>query len=428
MSNGSSDGWNFRVLLGQGTSWEIAEQVASPRLVLPFLYIAVGAPTMFAGLLLPIVQIGKLISEIAVAPLISASSIRKWYSALGILVMAAALAVIALSARDMETEWLAVLFLVVAVAIGVAKGIINIAYQDLIGRVLPTPRRSTLYYTVSAIAGVLAIAIAWIGPQAIGTDQPLTSHLTFVWAGVAVCIVAGTLMVLVREPADTSKRQGRVRSRVKGGTLAQFAVELRHGIKATGRLPWFRRFLVARLLFLSIELAMPFYAIHAAGMHKGTHTSLGVFVIASSLGVIIGGPIWRLLDRWRTRAVMALASAIAAVGGLISLLVAEGSDLGPIASHGAVFFLVSLAAQGVINSRSLYLVQLAPGGQRPYLIAVGQTLTGAVGILASFALGAVAHYQHVAWPIACIVALNIAAALYVLTLAPSRERPSQATA
>ena len=47
-------------------------------------------------------------------------------------------------------------------------------------------------------------------------------------------------------------------------------ISLRQSFGIAFALPWFRRFIVARTLFLSIELAMPFYAIHAATLHKDT--------------------------------------------------------------------------------------------------------------------------------------------------------------
>ena len=62
MAANGHEPWNYRVLLGQGTFVDIARQLASPQLVLPYLYMAAGAPVFFAGLLLPLVQFSKLIS------------------------------------------------------------------------------------------------------------------------------------------------------------------------------------------------------------------------------------------------------------------------------------------------------------------------------------------------------------------------------
>ena len=92
----SGEGWNFNVLLIQGTFFHAARHVASPRLVLPFLYMAFGAPTVFAGLLAPVVQIAQLASQIVVAPIIRASRTRKWHLMLCAIAMATALSALAL--------------------------------------------------------------------------------------------------------------------------------------------------------------------------------------------------------------------------------------------------------------------------------------------------------------------------------------------
>ena len=67
MPKGNTTRWNFRVLLGQGVLLDVSQTLSSPRLVLPFLYISFGAPAIFAGLLIPIVQISRMIGQIAVS-------------------------------------------------------------------------------------------------------------------------------------------------------------------------------------------------------------------------------------------------------------------------------------------------------------------------------------------------------------------------
>ena len=52
--------WNYRVLLGQGVSTNAPRELASVRLVLPFLYTSVGGPVFFAGLLMPIAVGAKM--------------------------------------------------------------------------------------------------------------------------------------------------------------------------------------------------------------------------------------------------------------------------------------------------------------------------------------------------------------------------------
>jgi MFS family permease len=101
-----------------------------------------------------------------------------------------------------------------------------------------------------------------------------------------------------------------------------FISDLRRKVALTGRFPWFRRFLVARFLFLSVELATIFYSIHAASLHSEKAGSLSAFVIASSLGFIVGGPLWGWLINKNLRSVFVLGGIAGAGAAILALCIA----------------------------------------------------------------------------------------------------------
>ena len=68
--------WNYRVLLSQGVLLDLSQTLSSPRLVLPFLYLALGAPVFFAGMLIPIVQIARMIGQVVSAPFVSTAPLQ----------------------------------------------------------------------------------------------------------------------------------------------------------------------------------------------------------------------------------------------------------------------------------------------------------------------------------------------------------------
>ncbi len=297
-----SESWNYRVLLGQGTFVDIARQLASPQLVLPYLYMAAGAPVFFAGLLLPIVQVSKLISQVAFAPFLHAGVVRKWYMLLCFITAATALTIIGLAALYSTTVLLVVIFLLAGAMLGLGQGFSTLLHQDLLGRVLLPPARRTLLYTQTALGGLLALVVAWGSLHLLKTEDPLHSHLNLLWIGVIVTIFAGMLTITIREATSRPAKLA-AEADDEDSELGYWG-KLSHGFRLSARVPWFRRFLIARGLMLSVELAMPFYAIHAADHHHQTTGSLNTFVIASSIGVIIGGPFWRLLSRSSLTAVI----------------------------------------------------------------------------------------------------------------------------
>ena len=395
---------------------DIARQLASPQLVLPYLYMAAGAPVFFAGLLLPLVQFSKLISQVAFAPLLDARASRKWYMLLCFITAATALTLIGLTVLYSTALWLVVIFLMAGAMLGLGQGFNTLLHQDLLGRTILPPSRSSLLYTQTAIGGLLAVVVTWGSLHLLKEGDPLRTHLDLLWIGVIVTIIAGMAVTMIREPASQSERP-KAKTEFEGeDSKAGYWGELRQGFRLVARVPWFRRFLIARGLMLSVELAMPFYAIHAATIHKHTTGSLNTFVIASSLGLIIGGPFWRWMSHRSLRAVMIIGSAIAACGGVLALsigLLASGHT--PLMYSG-VFLLVALASQGTKNARKIYLVDLAPEAERPYFIAVANGVTGGLGVLVAFVFGSLAHLQHVVWPLFLIVALNLSACAYATRL------------
>ena len=70
---------NFLLNALNGTATKLAEQIASPGLVLPWFLAALGAPAALAGLLVPIRRGGALLPQLAVAGRIRRFKKRKWF-------------------------------------------------------------------------------------------------------------------------------------------------------------------------------------------------------------------------------------------------------------------------------------------------------------------------------------------------------------
>ena len=417
MPKGNTTRWNFRVLLGQGVLLDVSQTLSSPRLVLPFLYISFGAPAIFAGLLIPIVQISRMIGQIVSAPFISAAEICKWYMSLGILTASTALVVIALTADTAEDARqfviLTVIFLGVAAIIGLGQGLSRLAFQNMLGYVVPRKLRRNLLFSQTGLSGLLAIILAWAS-QKLYFNEADEEHLALLWVGIAVAIFSGILSMLIRESAVAEKKQRGANSGDRQGILAT----LRAGINHVRQVEWFRQFVIARILFLSIELAMPFYAIIAAQEHEKTEDALGGFVIATSLGLMIGGFFWQRLSPWPLRRIMSLGGIFALAAAVIALLSHYGNPKSHWFYYDMVFFLIALADQGIASTRKIYVATLASAETRPYYIAVSDTLVGGVAVLFAFALGVLAHFQHSLWPILVLAGLNGLAALYAMRLKP----------
>ena len=419
MTEHKDSSWNNGVLLSQGVCSNAADELTSVKLVLPFLYTTVGAPIVFAGLLVPLETVAKRLSQILAAPRISAKHSSAKAMALATLAMAAAIVLISLTYRAAGPVAVVPIFLFVALAMGAAAGVRGLAFQDLIGRVLSSERRHRLLFVQSALAGLFVVIVAYGSQFVLQPGTSTAAHQELIWLGIGLFVSASLLVLAVREPAKRAPD-----AEPEGETRSQLAA-LRSSFRDAFSLPWFSRFLVARVFYLSIELAIPFFSIHAATFHGDSISGLSTFVVASSIGVMAGGVLWARIGQNAVTRIMVLASVIAALAGLMALGIEL--DLVPqnIICYAVVFALVAMAAQGVKNGRTLYLIGMAAEHERPSCIAVANVSTGMVAIVVGALLGALAGLQGVAWPIGVLILLNVAAAIYTLRLHKASGRTEE---
>ena len=414
--------WNYNVLLGQGTCADAASTLASPRLVIPFLYFAIGAPVFFAGLLLPVVQFARLVTQLVAAPVITTAKTRKWHLMLSSVTAASALSIIGLATQAQSMFLVVVIFLLVALVLGVVRGLTTLAYNDLLGTVLSKPRRGALLFTQTMIAGVVTILVTWIVHNHLDATTPMSRHLYLLWGGVGITVLAACLIAIIREPLKdgAGKFSGEPRPPHEMG-LGAYLKTIRDGVDEVAQKPWFRRFVITRCLLVTVGLAMPFYAVHAASLHAHKHASLSIFIVATSIAVIAGGPLWRWMGRTSERYVMTLGTAFTASAGAWALIIHLTPSLQDPVLHSLVFALVALGSEGVYGAATVYLVNATPDDKRPYYVAVSNAMAGVVGVVLAFLFGAMAHLHGVVWPVVLIVGLNVLAGFACLRLAEEVE-------
>jgi|GEM_PF-3375409 len=410
---------NFPILLGQGVAGDAANELTSVQLVLPFLYTTVGAPLFFAGLLVPVATVAKRLTQILVAPLVAAARSNKRLIALATLAVAGAIVLISLTFNSTGAFFLVPIFLFVAAVIGGASGLGGLAFQDLIGRVLSSDRRRRLLFTQSSIAGLFVVVVAYGSQLAFRPGTSLAAHQELIWLGIGLFVLSALLVMLLREPAkrspDAAGKQLEARNQIAA---------LRDSFRMAFALPWFGRFLIARTLYLSIELAIPFFSIHAATFHGNSISGLNAFIIAASVGLMVGGFMWPRIGKRSIDRILIPAAGLTCVGGLMATAIELRLISQSILCYAIVFALVSLGAQGVKNGRTLYLLGMTTDEERPFCIAVANVTIGMVAIVFGALLGALASFKGVGWPIFALVVLNVLAALYTLKMRGSPARPA----
>ncbi len=389
---------NYLLNVGNGASSKLAEQVAGPNVVLPWLLGAIGAPAALVGLLMPVKQAGSLLPQLAVAGWIRSLAQRKTLWVLSAVVQAACLLLMVPAAAfltPVSAGWTIVGLLAV---FSLASGAASVAFQDVVGKTIPKGRRGRLLANRAAIGGALTIAAGLLIHQQIGRGEDLILYLGLVFFGAVLWFFAAGLFGLIREePGATA-----------GGRNA--IDEAGAGMQLVREVSGFRRFLGARALLLSIEVATPLYVLFGQGMLEHGAMALGSFVIAVGLAQVIGAPFWGYFSDHSSRRVLVWSGLLGAGAGVLALLIGLlPSALQHPWVYALVFVLIGLAEAGVGLGRKTWLVDAAPAGQRPTWVAFSNTSIGLL-TLAAAGLGLIAQFVSGEAMVLALILLALAGA------------------
>ena len=413
MAEFPAERWNFGVLLVQGVARRIANELSSERLVLPFLYAALGGPVLFAGVFAPAVIVGRLVSQLAGSQLVAMARRTKLFLSATTGLSALVLVLLATFADTLRVGWLPAAFIAVSVAWGMSNGFGALTAQDLLGRVLGERARVNLLFAIGAASGAGVIVVTLISQWIIGLDpaqQSWDDQVHLMWAGIAMLLVS-TAAAGVLVEGDRGM-PGVTDGAPAGGYLAL----LRDGLRTVSRLGWFRRFMIARVLLVTVELVMPFFAVHAATFHARTAPSLTVLVVAASLGMIAGGLVLPRIGHRSIQLVLSASCGVAAVAALTALATHLIPELRSLYAHAGMIFLLGFAAQGAIDGSAAYVVGASTDEQRPYAIAVASFAAGAVGVGLALIAGTIALERGAIVAVGIMGVVNLFGAYYVTTL------------
>jgi hypothetical protein len=390
---------NFLRQLGALVATKIGDELASARLVLPWLLSAVGAPAALAGLLVPIRESLALLPQLFVAAVIRGMALRKWAWVLGSLGQAACvagMAAVAVTLDGAAAGWSTVGLLVV---FSLARGVCSVAAKDVMGKTVSKTRRGTLTGYASSAAGVATIAAgAWLNRVDGGAgDEFVLAGILLLAAGLWV---AGAVFFagLKEVPGATGG----------GGNAGLEAIRSLRLLREDARL---RGFVLARALLVSTALLMPFYATLAREETGGGLSDLGLLLVAAGVASSVSSAVWGRLSDRSSRQVLQRAALI---GGVLSLGVcawglagAPGPAAGGIAA--LAFLAMGIAHAGIRVGRKTYLVDMATAENRATYVAVSNTAIGLV-LLAGGVFGLVAQGLGVPATIGLLGLLSLAGA------------------
>ncbi len=390
---------NFFRNLFSYTATKIGDQIASARLVLPWLLGLVAAPGWMTGLLVPIRESGALLPQLFVAAFIRRRAVRKGFWSAGSLVQGLCIFAIAGAAISLEGAAAGWTVLGLLAVFSLARGVSSVAAKDVLGKTVSKERRGTMMGWAGALAGAATLGIGlWLGSGYGVLADKRTLIIVLMAAGTLWLVAAGIFATLREVPGATSGG---------GNAFTEGLASL--GLLRSDRA--FRHFVLTRTLMLGSALLMPFYTMLAGRMAGDGLTGLGAMIVAGGVAGMVSSPLWgRWADR-SSRGVMGISAAMAAATGAAVLagMAAGGAWLASPWTWGAVFFLGAFAHEGARLGRKTYLVDLATQETRAAYTAVSNTVIGLM-LLVFGAFSALLQLAGTEVVIAALAASSLAAA------------------
>jgi len=357
---------NFFLNAGNGALTKLAEQVASPGLVLPWLLSAMGAPSSLSGFLVPLNRSGSLLPQLLVSSRIRKYPRRKYFWVASGYIQALALLLMIPLTLFVGGLWGAIGILALLALFSIASGVASVSYKDVMAKTIPKGKRGTLLSIRATVGGALALAAgAWLTLTA-GEDEPIMFYAALLAFAALLWFVATTLFALIREEAGATD----------GGRNA--IEEARNGWRLLSEQRDFRNFIIARSLLLGVPLVVPFYSLFARELGAGL-AGLGLFVMANSLAMVLSSYFWGRMSDRSSKSAMGWGGLIGVAAAVIALALGWWLDLGYTAWWlAAIIFITGFAQAGTRMGRKTYLVDAAPENERPLYVAVSNTLVGII--------------------------------------------------
>lgn len=393
---------NFFINVTALSLTKTGDQFMDPKITLSWLLSTLGAPSLFLSLLVPIHNTFSLLPQMLVAWLIRRAPVRKWYWSAGSVGQALALFGMCAVALNYTGAAAGLGIILLLFMFSLCRGVCSVAQKDVLGKTVAKTRRGRVSGYSESVAGVFTIGLAL---YLIASTQRTVSVV------VAILFIAAVLwLVSALVFASMAEQPG---ATAGGGNAVREALEQFSVLRTDGE---FRKFIVVRSALLGSALAAP-YLVALAQRDTGNElTVLGSLLLAASLASFISGPTWgRLADR-SSALCMTLAGSLAALSGIAAIALVA-MDMASMLGFAACVFTLYLAHAGVRVGRKTHLVDMATADNRSTLVAVSNTLIGAM-LLVFAAVGAFVSQFHPFAGLGFFCGLALAGSLLATGLKP----------
>lgn len=362
---------NFFTYLLANLLGKVADEIASARLVIPWMFGVLGVPAVFTGFLVPIREAGVLLPQLLVAAAVRHMPTRKGVWLLGAMLSALSLFVMAIAASTLEGNAAGMVILVMLIIFSLARGLCSVSAKDVLGKTVSKSRRGTLMGWSAGLSGIAVLIIGlWMSTTDIAGSSINIFAGLLIAGGLLWLLAALSFALIIEQPGATEG----------GGNALQVAIQHLRLLQDDGQ---FRHYIIARTLLLSVALAPPFYVLVAQSQSTAGLLGLGALIIANGLATSIASPFWGYMGDLSSRWVMVVAATGAGLLGIFTFTAVSAGWSWVTGEIGmaVIFLILNVMHGGVRLGRKVYLVDMATADNRVAYVAVSNTVIGVLMLL-----------------------------------------------
>jgi MFS family permease len=399
---------NFVAFMVDYVLFAVAISFVNPNTVMPAFVRTLTDSEPLVGLINSVLSATWLLPQLGVAAAITGKPRKKPYLVAAMFLGRPLYFLLGLAMWAGLARYPAAMLIAFFVCIGLFQmldGTSAVPWYDMLARAVPVTRRGRLVGTGQVISGLLGIGVGALVGLILSAPQlpyPGNFALLFVLSSLTL-FPAAVALSLVREPKAPGAAESHPEAAVGlGEQLRQVWARDRN----------FRRLVVSQWLVGLLNLALPFYVLHATDVVKLPESALGWFVSAQMVGSIVTsiGLGW-LTERKGPRPAIWLGALMALLAPLLALT----SHFAPGSLLAQAYPLIYLLVGATNSSRMLgalnYVLESAPKERISLYVSLYNTLAGVL-VPASF-LGGVL-LQATSYPVLFgVTAAGVAAGLWL---------------
>jgi MFS family permease len=398
--------WNFGALVLDAASFWAGLTCFEATTILPVLLRQLHAPDAVIGLARFLQTLGFTLPALFAAHHIHGRTNHKRFlltccgiGRAGLLTLPPVLLLYGKSHPDFVVGW----FLFITGLFWLTDGACSVSWFDIIAKTIPARVRGRFFGTMQMAGGLMALGagfiVRWVLARrsiAFPVNFALLAALWFLGT-----LVSQICLWLIREPPGIVE-EGEEKPPL-GTYLKQAVPMLRHNRRLA-------RLILTRVLLDGAGMAASFYILFARDDLRVRAETIGLYIVAQSVGRLSTGPLWGwLTDRFGA------AAGLRAVGLAIALI----PFLALVSTNGAawllypVFFFMGAVQDGLWMVTSNALLESVDARERPLAIGVAsvfQTPSSLYGVIGGLLA------QFTSYPIVFGVALAFAGSGLLLAL------------